>query len=535
MSSVSGRPVELTASTIGPPVVHAMRADRARRDDDPLEQVDVGAQGVCHRGLDRVGVADADDRAARMLRPQPVERRHHPDLHLGEALAVREAERRRRPLHGPPLGQLHQLAQLRAGPVAEVAFEQPTIDLGVAARSALPIGAAVSLARSSGERVHGVDRLQFGDPLRRDARPVRTPSSARCRPLARPGSTLPVVGVWPWRTSRIVVGFGPAACRLRWRSAVLAASWTARRRASECLDVRGSSCVMAVAESTVDVRVSATRRARCRDHRVPCVPPSRRVARAGRASRSGRRSATRRTGAARSRVRRPGGADRRARVSPRPPTARTGPVGCSPATAAATGCSGRCTGPASPARPTSVSADDGLALNDAWVTAAVKCAPPANKPTPDRTRCRVRPFLRRELALLERRPGGRVPRDVRLRRGLPPLRRSAAPEVRPRRRGAMLSGRPDAAVLVTTQPAEHVHQAPDRGHARRRVRPRRRLRSGLRPSPRPAHPDPPPSTRSGRDARIVADRDPQQHDPPQFQAQDGRQIGQEPVSASPAA
>ena len=26
--------------------------------------------------------------------------------------------------------------------------------------------------------------------------------------MARPGSTLPVVGVWPWRTIRIVVGFG---------------------------------------------------------------------------------------------------------------------------------------------------------------------------------------------------------------------------------------------------------------------------------------------------------------------------------------
>ena len=50
---------------------------------------------------------------------------------------------------------------------------------------------------------------------------------------------------------------------------------------------------------------------------------------------------------------------------------------------------------------TSVSADDGLRLADAWVTAAVKCAPPANKPTPaERDTCA--PFLRRELALLNR-------------------------------------------------------------------------------------------------------------------------------------
>lgn len=52
-------------------------------------------------------------------------------------------------------------------------------------------------------------------------------------------------------------------------------------------------------------------------------------------------------------------------------------------------------------QPTSVSADDGLALTDAWVTAAVKCAPPANKPTTDE-RDACAPFLEREMALLRR-------------------------------------------------------------------------------------------------------------------------------------
>lgn len=50
-------------------------------------------------------------------------------------------------------------------------------------------------------------------------------------------------------------------------------------------------------------------------------------------------------------------------------------------------------------RPTSVHADDGLTLTGAWVTAAVKCAPPANKPNPDE-RAACRPFLERELAAL---------------------------------------------------------------------------------------------------------------------------------------
>ncbi|MDQ3293776.1 MAG: uracil-DNA glycosylase [Actinomycetota bacterium] len=52
-------------------------------------------------------------------------------------------------------------------------------------------------------------------------------------------------------------------------------------------------------------------------------------------------------------------------------------------------------------QPTSVHAADGLRLQGAYITAAVKCAPPANQPTPvERELCR--PFLERELALLTR-------------------------------------------------------------------------------------------------------------------------------------
>jgi len=47
----------------------------------------------------------------------------------------------------------------------------------------------------------------------------------------------------------------------------------------------------------------------------------------------------------------------------------------------------------------SAAADDGLLLSGAYVLAAVRCAPPANRPTPDE-RDQCAPFLRRELELL---------------------------------------------------------------------------------------------------------------------------------------
>jgi uracil-DNA glycosylase family 4 len=52
-------------------------------------------------------------------------------------------------------------------------------------------------------------------------------------------------------------------------------------------------------------------------------------------------------------------------------------------------------------RPTSRRANDGLTLVDTYIAAAVRCAPPANKPTPEE-RDNCAPFLARELAILDR-------------------------------------------------------------------------------------------------------------------------------------
>jgi len=49
--------------------------------------------------------------------------------------------------------------------------------------------------------------------------------------------------------------------------------------------------------------------------------------------------------------------------------------------------------------PKAVSRDDGLVLHDAYITAALRCAPPGNKPTPAQKK-NCFPYLLREFALL---------------------------------------------------------------------------------------------------------------------------------------
>jgi uracil-DNA glycosylase family 4 len=51
-------------------------------------------------------------------------------------------------------------------------------------------------------------------------------------------------------------------------------------------------------------------------------------------------------------------------------------------------------------QPTSTSREDGLKLLDAYISAAVRCVPPGNKPLPQEIR-NCRPYLERELDLLK--------------------------------------------------------------------------------------------------------------------------------------
>ena len=50
-------------------------------------------------------------------------------------------------------------------------------------------------------------------------------------------------------------------------------------------------------------------------------------------------------------------------------------------------------------QPRSISRDDGMKLNDMWISAVVRCAPPANKPTPEEQR-NCAPWLDQEVQLL---------------------------------------------------------------------------------------------------------------------------------------
>ena len=109
-------------------------------------------------------------------------------------------------------------------------------------------------------------------------------------------------------------------------------------------------------------------------------------------------------------------------------------------------------------------------LSGVWITAPVRCAPPANKPTPtERDACL--PFLERELALLDARVFVALGAfGYQALCGILGVRLTP-PEVRPRRGGAA-AGWPLDPRQLPREPAEHLHRHPHRAHVRRHPRPR---------------------------------------------------------------
>ena len=221
-----------------------------------------------------------------------------------------------------------------------------------------------------------------------------------------------------------------------------------------------------------------------RDHDLPGVPAAGRVARGGRARSSGRRSPTRSTGAGRSRA---------SATRPRacccsawrpPPTAPTAPgrVFTGDRSGDFLFAALHRTGLRQPA-DVGLAPTTGCELTGAWITAAVRCAPPANKPTPDE-RDRCLPWTRApsssccptcaSSSASARSPG--TPRCGSL--GAPAAGRGRASATRAEAQvgGWTLLG------CFHPQPAEHVHRQADRADDRRGVP--ARTRADVLPRPR---------------------------------------------------
>ena len=177
-----------------------------------------------------------------------------------------------------------------------------------------------------------------------------------------------------------------------------------------CLPGSPWSVLYPVPGCDVCVRRTSPRTRQPQHDRVPGLPAAGRLARGGGPGQAPRVRRPDLLGTAGAGLRR-----RRTRASsssgwPRRRTARTGPGATSPVTGPATGSTPRSTATGLANQPTSVSIDDGLTLFGTRVVAAVRCAPPDNKPTPARARHLpqlARPRARTLLAVRPRRGGAR--------------------------------------------------------------------------------------------------------------------------------
>ena len=386
--------------------------DRARRHDDPLEQVEVGAHRLGDVGLDRVGVADGHDDLPGVSQHQTVDGDADAELHLGEGLAAGEPEAARTQLHRLPLGQLGEGLELRAGPVAEVGFEQAPLDDAPSAR-----GQRRSAPPSPGSA-----------PAARRTRRPRVRRTQRCaRRRRRPRPARPRTGAGPWP--------GPAAPCRSWASGRGARAGRKVPAAAPCASGsvppsspwNGRNLPWPRMEDSLRGRRGGGRR-------LPRLPAPGGVAGAGGGGEGGRGSATRSTG--------PAPCPASATPTPassssawrRRRTAATAPGASSPATGRVTSCSRPCTARGFANQPTSDAprrrprADRRLHHRRRAVRAAGEQA--------DAGRARHVPALPRAGAGAARRaPGPRRPRAVRLGRRVLRRRRSAPAPLRPRRRG----------------------------------------------------------------------------------------------------
>ena len=424
---------------------------RAGGDDQALEEVERDPGGGGHRRLDGVGVGDGHEGLAPVAVGQPVEGRHHPRLHLHERLAVGEAERARAgpgPSATPAPGQDPEAL---ARPVPEVALEQTLVDPHPQPE---PRGDGLGRLHGPLER-RGVDGHRRPWPAPRCARPPLSawarPSSDRCSPGARPGSTVPVVGRPPVTDEK---GDGGS----RGATGGHAGSSYAVGRAPP---VRSPAVRSGTGSTGLTAEIVACRRC------PRLVAWREQVARERRAAFADQDYWGRPV---------PGFGDPGARIGggrPGPGRPRRQPhrAGSSPATAPGTGSSPPCAGPGWPtSRPASRSTT-GSSCRDAYVLGrrALRAAPEQADAGRSATTCLPYPPARAGAA--RRGPGrGRALGQfayqvVADELGLRP---------RPRFGHGVEAPAPDGRVvllLVPPQPAEHLHREADRAHVRRRLRP----------------------------------------------------------------
>ena len=166
-------------------------------------------RALADRDLDRVGMADGDDDLARMAGDQALDGLEHTRLQLEEGLAAGEPEAGRVVEHGLPF-PLRAMARSVVPVQAPKSHSINPASTPTGSPTKAAISSAVSIVRSIGDEYSAPTEPR--SPSRRPTSAASArPCAARCRPGSLPGSTLPVVGVVPCRTSSRYVSRGAPA------------------------------------------------------------------------------------------------------------------------------------------------------------------------------------------------------------------------------------------------------------------------------------------------------------------------------------